>query len=307
MSVISIREMPGSPKGKKGGGKADFTRSFYVECDSLFDGPATVWTGFHSLTGIVEGTPYVFGSEGWGTAIAKEFDVPNRIGDNQAVWQLNVNYESSTNENEDPDPGQYENPLLIPADIDVDYEGVEVPVTTAYDETGEIVKGFVSSAGEPLKEIQTDERFRQIINITRNESIASPILQIGVQYANKLNSDEFWGFAAGLCLCRPVKIKRQFHDHEGIKTPYLNVQYQIVIDEEGWALNPLDYGTYYLHPFDPTLKLKYTTEDGHPAETRLNGMGEPLPDANEDVFLGPFHHKKRLPFAALNLPQSWTE
>lgn len=300
MGILGIaRELPDSPEGSIQTGdktKASFTRKFLVETDSHSTGPLEV------LAAVGVPRPYqlyVFGAEAH--LLSRVVDrSAKRLAPNSLFWEVQAKYETAENEEEE----EPENPLLEPAEIGLTFENDQEVVHFRYEGeslAGGPTEGIRNSAGEMFNPLPVKDVARPVLTITRNEDIAAPVAATAVAYVNAVSNDAFWGAGAGTARMIAIDVKREFKeiDDEGTKIAYLKVTYKIMFKQEGWDLHLLDHGNYYI---EDGKKFFFKSEDGHPYLGLLNKAGG---KSEAPFFLDPIPIYPKLPFAALNLPNSF--
>jgi hypothetical protein len=146
-----------------------------------------------------------------------------------------------------------------------------------------------------------------ILTITRNEDINSPHPALAITYQDTVNSDVFWNAVPGTCKCRSITVQRQVKNYpDGSVFPYLRVTY-IFHFKSTWDIQLLDKGTWYWYQQSgatPKRKQKFLSDDGQPIDGLLDGQGGKLATGAAPVFLT-VRPYARLPFSALNLPQTF--
>ncbi len=144
-------------------------------------------------------------------------------------------------------------------------------------------------------------------------------------YQDAVNDDEFWGAIEGTAKFKGIEVERKtrmatsLRGNVGLQIVYLRVTYTIHFRGEGWDLVLLDAGPRYRPSnLNPNKLVSFQDGQGHPYIDLLDGKGHNLlPLANAPppmdptaappppVFLPPLRQYKRLPFSALNLPQTF--
>lgn len=287
-------ESPNSPEMRQGD-TSTFIRRFKVDAGNKNIGPidvlgATNLPQRHAL--------YAFNAESHSLARVVE-RIPRRITPGSDIWEVEILYEAKEEET-------FDNPLAELPIVDVDGETIQELVKGSIDNMDAWEDGIRNSAGELINPPPMRDVNRPILTITRNEDITTDVGLIIRTYANAVNSDTFWGSAAGSALMKAPKVSRQVKevDDEGLEFVYLTITYRIVfsVDEFGWDLAQLDHGNYYIN--NASQKIYFKTDDGHPFIGLLDGMGD---QSNTPVYLDPIRLYKRATFGDLSLPDSFTD
>lgn len=218
-------------------------------------------------------------------------------------WTVTVKYVKLESENEDPDNNPLENPLDRPPDISIDTESIMVAARGEVDATGATVKAILTSAGEPFDPVPEEEMEILLISITQWE-LPSFSMALYYSYQNAVNNAAFnfgdLSIAEGQAKLRIRVGKREYFvaPDDGTVIPFRQFDYVIAVSPLGWDLELLDWGSYYL----VDGKQRRFMEDKDKREMGLlDGSGGKLPLASAEHFLN-FKNKKRVNFAALNLP-----
>jgi hypothetical protein len=214
-------------------------------------------------------------------------------------------------------PGQYENPILELAEVEM--HGVEHEEITNYildTDTGNI-RPVTNSAGEVYDPPPKDTVTGSVLTIERNEPLSAPHPAMGNTYRNTVNADAFWGLPPGCWRCIDIVAKRAVRQLPNGQTGvYLRVKYTFE-SRATWDTIILDAGRYFIllpasavntpanvsvpifapgNPWVPVTvvslptgftvsatraqRREFTTREGHPVRGALNGQGGPLPDAS---------------------------
>lgn len=230
-----------------------------------------------------------------------------RQDSNSLIWIATVDYEQT---NEDEEDNQEENPLLEPAKIKLSTRDREIPVEKVLEgESRVATDGFRNSAGELFDPQPTKQAGSVVLTISRNEPITSNAPTYAYTYKNAINSDQFWFAPAGYAMCESIEVERQTKKYEnGSTLYYLSVSYTFHLNPEGFDLEPLDCGSYYLKYVmgEGTFKIAFKTDDAGETYTGLlDGSGGKLADGEPAEYLGPYQIYPKLSFATLSLPQSF--
>lgn len=307
----------GYPKGLWGA-QQSFTDCFRVLASTFADGPIVV-LGAIGLPRI--GQMYSTANESHPWALMREYTRVERIAPNSLVWEVEckfetVNKQESEHPNQQPSDGQgqAENPLIEIPEIEIDWLDKEEPVTKVLDENNSPIDpslvsnfqyGFTSSAGEMLDPQPVQDASIMVLTISRNEPITANHISIGLVYKNACNSDGFWDAEPGQALCKGIKAKRMTKmTPVGIQVVYLRATYVFHFRVPDWDIRPLDNGTYYKTSLNSPKKIPFLA-GGQPYRGLLDGAGSKLAEGAAPHYLGPYRIKRRVPFAALLLPNHY--
>jgi len=260
------------------------------------DGPMTVGNS-PSLPGY--GAYYAYGNEMDMGALLKSRVV--RQANNQKCWWEVVDSYDSQHDDENPD-SPIENPLDRPPKRRFSYER---QIWHPHKDKDDLP--FVNSAKERYgAEVSETEKGLLVLTITRNES--SFPTAITKDYQNKVNENEFYGFARDQALMADVSAQDAWEN----EVYYWACSYKIVFDPDGWIpLSVLDEGSYYwdgggANVGKPDKHRNFV--DGTGAITTgsrpLSGSGDKLSEAN--IQAGNFEYNEfrkydRADFNALDL------
>lgn len=328
MSVVSVSEAPGSPKAEFALGKYTIDRQFIVMTNSFSDGPVTVTLA----TGIPRGfESYFFGEEFLPNCRVRSI-TPEREG-NSLKWVVNVHYEtpepknlsgsmgsqdSSGNQDgssgdgggsTEESPQAYDNPLAALTEISAKWHTNKTAVYSVITMNGTtpVLSPCSSTNNEPYDPPPEKDNSILEVSFTRNEPVTSPIVQLAIQYQDAVNSDVFFGAAAGSAKVMSITFDRQTKNYsDGSLFPYLKCCYTFQF-QTSWQTVLLDYGTYYwTQPARTGRKQKFLTDDGNPRKGLLAGDGTKLADGGTPEW-NSFFFYPQLPFAVFNLPQDMSQ
>jgi hypothetical protein len=306
MAVSGSAQLMGPPEGSFELGKYTVRVPYRVLVTDRNDGPLIV-LGASGLPALY--SEYSFGNESNADMLLRRYEPKHISTPGALAWRVDCVYETPQQKEEKSGAGtssrnsgggtgreragQFENPLLEWPIVKTHSAGREALITRIYDNITNSFKPCTASNGEvfdpPPKYLQTFFT----LEITRNEPITAAHLSIEATYTNAVNSDVFWGIAAGYWRIKEITCERQ--DRQLPNTPFkfafLRVTYTIEFNPETWDLFLLDHGTYYWkRPANdnnglptaggnqPAEKKTIQTADGHPTSAPLNGRGQPLPD-----------------------------
>lgn len=183
--------------------------------------------------------------------IAREF---NEVG--PKVWEVTATYSTSYSGD--------------PTDIDPlkwawSFETIDEPLLWDAVNGGAIK----NSAWEPLPPINTPIAV-PVLTIKRYETFFSGSTLLA--YVNKVNSDAFWGAAAGQCLCAGITADQISVDGEDLWE--VTYTFKFKMDSYGWKARILDQGSYFWSgTVGSSTKTAFETDDGKPTIGNLDGSG----------------------------------
>lgn len=300
-------ELPDSPSGEVGESPR-FTRRFLV----LAPSKSTTITDLKSNT---TGLPKYLSPYGSTISRAKTYRWERKAPGSE-YWVCEVDYGELESESGDPSESNSdpENPLADLPEIQLTFEETSEPIlytgTVEADYGGGIVsgnfQGILNSAGEPFNPPPMKAKFHPKLTISRNEDIATDIMQVARDFIGKTNSAIFWGAAPGQVMIRNISATPFFRqDNEGGGTPYIKVTYDFIFADT-WDLVLLDIGTFY---FDADQNKIQFEANGQPTLGLLDGAGGALPTPvapTDAVFLPPKRLYDSENFDLLQLPTSFT-
>jgi hypothetical protein len=241
--------------------------------------------------------PYVTSTSVDSEALVTDIQTSQQTGYH---WHIDVTYSTDHGDEEEDDDV---NPLARAAEIDWDFETVQIPIFGTPDQNirdpeGNLYTGPIrTSAGEIFDPPANQEESRPVVTVTRNEATYNPALAL--QYHNAVNSDYFQGIQPRQAKMRAIRGTRQTEKGQA----YWRLTYVIAFKFDLWDLRLLDHGSWYL---DGGVK-KYFEEEGVRYLGFLNTDGTAR--ATSDIVAGttePNFLKYRVareePFSALNLP-----
>lgn len=278
----------------------DYTRTFDVIVDERTISPDMIlfaiglprrWDVYVSAAGTVD----LY-------SICKEIEVKQDTLD-PFTWRVTARYSNKVNR---PDVNQVENPLLRPAEIEYDTEGVPRPAW--FDRDGEPVQNSAYERFDPPLEY---EEPRLLIRITKNYATYDALGYL--RFHNTVNSQPWFGLPKGRVWCRRIKGRRQFESgiyywptsFEFLIRVHLDEQEGDISDpvksENAWAERVLDRGYMELNGDGDPVHMR-DLRTGQPVGTPqlLNGVGGRLPIGDDPEFLT-FHLKREANFNLLPL------
>ena len=306
MAVVGIaQELPNSPSGKLDLNSQSFTRSFIVHTNSYFDGPLIVFNAI--------GIPRPFSlygtyNEYHFTARAREFNC-DRLAANSLAWKVDVEYRTpdpTRGENQKEVENQHDNPTLELPEISTHFETSQTVVYGKYNTGTGNLEPYQSTCGEIFDPPPMKDSSRLVLTVSRNEDILSPHPSLAITYQDAVNSDTFFGAAAGSAKVKSITCNRATKQTtSGATVVYLKVVY-IIEFKDTWDLQILNAGTWAWDSVGLKNHIQFKTKDGHPTTGLVATDGTALPEGGTPVFITGRVYK-RLAFSALNLPQSFLE
>ncbi|MBI3713844.1 MAG: hypothetical protein HY253_12915 [Burkholderiales bacterium] len=314
MAATLMGETPDSPAlNSQTNVKQSYTRTFLVKT-GINDGPNTA----RDCAGVpIRWESYAFGSELSAFCWVVDYSttpVATVSAGTERLWHVGVKYET-------PDPGEdaqdsqtRENPMLELPTASGGWDTKSVPMQGNFGDD-DAWHAWTNSAGEVYPHPPEKDTSSITLSITINKPITFNILGQQMAYRDKVNSDIFWGQAAGTCKVKSITWEcNELRIENSSPFPYLRVKYDFQFcDEESeagqikWDLQLLDFGTYYIQPeegFTPEKKIAFKTDDGHRTTGLLAGNGQKLPDDTPPIYLPPVARYRSVAFATLGLPQS---
>lgn len=314
MAVVGeSAELPDSPIGDFTLGKHTITRKFKVVTNNINDGPLIVIAAI-GVPRLYEA--YVTPNEFHLYCLCREVSA-ERVGPGNLNWIVTAKYETpdlkeGSNNNtasggsHKETAGEQNNPLLMIPECSITGERYEEVIYGVYDLDSGTFKPCMASNNEVFDPPPTKDSSRLILSITRNESMLTDLGTL-LSYTDVVNSDVFWGFAAGTWKMNAPSITKQVKQlSNGSQFEYLKVVYTFHGKSlpRGWDTWVLDSGTFYFESMTGK-KRKFLTDDGHPCQGALDGSGGKLGVGSPPVFIinRPY---PRLPFSVLALPQTFS-
>jgi len=191
-------------------------------------------------------------------AIVVSVGPPRQQG--ELVWYVPVRWETQGVDGKKP-PG--ENPIEDPPTYR--WEAVHYTETRSRDVNG---KPFQDAADTPFENPPKFQRSNLKLIVVRNELVFNPA--VALQYANKVNADQFWGQAIGTAKCdMPVAVSRQRGDID-----FWSITYGIEFN----APKTDDDGNSVINPWNPT----YVLNEG-PRYFEMAGNTKVLKVADDDL------------------------
>ena len=219
------------------------------------------------------------------------------------LWIVTVKYE--TPGREDAENNVEDNPLLRLPQINYDTETIMVAALGEVDATtGDVTKAVVTSAGEPYDPPPEEELDILMISITRWETPVFSLSQYR-QFQNAVN-DAAFTFGDLTIAIGEAKLRIRIGPTENKIMPdesrlyYRQVDYVIAVNDLGWDLSALDWGTYYIDGSGNKVNFKDDPAEGTEFGL-LDGSGGKLSTGAAEFF-NTWKNKKRANFAVLALP-----
>lgn len=286
-----------------------------IRTDDVNDGPGTILAAVIAR-GIDIGTYYQEpnGYADFGARCRKI--VPRVDQDDPKTWLVECSFSSEPPErtasgergyepskNGQGSEGRQRSPELRQPEVSWDYEGRKKIIRRAdlvlSDGSLDPNVAIRNSAAFPFDPPAEVEVFEPRLTVSRNELAYDP--QIAQQYANKVNSDTFWGYPAGSARMLPPVAKREYEN--GLF--FWRVTYTILFRTESpyWDLEFLDAGMHAIDGSGDAYRI--VDRDGNPVNEPwpLDGEGgEAVPGTDDPVYFRyrPFEYAW-IPFGPLGL------
>jgi hypothetical protein len=247
MGVISVYEtFDGRSSSLNDQRERNYTRTFNVICDTRLTDSAVVriapgiprlWSPYITPTGGIDRGSWCRNVE-----VRQDAACPE-------LWRATVSYSSQLTR---PDLNLLENPLLRP--LEIEWSGTDVMIPMEYDADGEAI---LNSAGELFDPPPETEDSRIVLKITRNLAVWDALDRL--KYRKTVNTQRWFGFAAGQVLCNDMRGSRGFENglyywkesvEFHIRTPRFEVlneetnEYELEAPADVWKLRILDRGLY---------------------------------------------------------------
>lgn len=281
-----------------------YTRCFRVITDSVvYDSLAVM-----SITGV----PRLFDQYVTTLVVdlgARCHSVSARQTDEPRIWEVDAQYSTSPSDigekqKEDNKGADGKTPTQKPAEISYGSERYTKVIkrATRIGDTGDIPNApIASSAGEEFDPpIEIDDT-RPTLTITRNEAAFDSSMPS--QYCDKLNSDPFFGFAAGQVKCMSITAVTQHdQDQDFWKVTYL---FHVRPVDPGWNVKILDAGFWEINQATNKRTLIRARNRPVPAPWPLDAQGHALSEAAvqaDSVFFREYRVYNKTAFAPLALP-----
>ena len=292
MAVVACYEKAGSPGPlRESASGFSITREFIVRTNSRADDAIVVdgAVGLPQRGNIYQTSvsthPYLFCME-------RSF---RRINDKSKNWVVECEYRTPDPNNKEEQQQQVQAPEF---ELPIIRTGSSSELRDVVKTVDATPKAIVNALGQPFRPHPKKEVPFPTLFIQRNEPVTAPIGRTQLAYIGKLNSDTFWGLAAGQWKC--VSIQAELASRvllPGVQRAYLVVSYEFHA-KDSWALEILHTGTKYL---SGGVKIPFGKDTGVETEGMLTPTGG---DAGTTPYFLTFDVYEQVPFAALNLPQS---
>lgn len=216
-----------------------------------------------------------------------------RRDDSDVIWEMECEYSSKQKEKEEEEE---EEPLDKKPEIDIDFETYQTVAegalildeSTDADETADTSsipffgRALVNTAGEPFDPQPEMDQVRPVMTITYNEAFLNiPLLMF---YANTVNKTNWLGCPPRSWKMGGPRIRRvQEAQHR-----YWSVSLTFTFNSQGWDLQILNQGTYYLDGGGPSgAQTPFTDAEGNRIVGLLGDTGDefnPLIDTGDATY-----------------------
>ncbi len=188
-----------------------------------------------------------------------------------------------------------ENPLDEPPSLSYDTVSYERPLDEAYDEAGDLTVAVLNAAFDPFDPPVVRDDSRQVFQVSVNWPDFDR--DLARQYADAVNSDEFFGYPIGTVKMKPPKAAKVYH--QGVPGGfYWRVDFEFEVRDEGWVKRVLNCGMRQLNSAGDGYE-SILNEDGQPISepALLDADGRHIadPTLGDPIFLE-FTGYKTLPF-----------
>lgn len=334
MTVVSVKEQPGSPSVQSGtAGQLSVTRLYHVRTSVATDGPITVLAASGLPT---DGDGYAYQSESVPSCTVRR-RTPVRDKDVKTLWLVTCEYEtpSSDSDKDKNNPNgspKTDDPFEDHPRIYSNFAHFTIPVEEAELLTalpgalGRAVNSVgpvINSAGVPfVPGLEMDDP-HLILIIERNENVAN--LNQHASFINAVNTDAFVINQQGIQYNALVgELKINDITTSGLKArkgiPFLPVRYEIHV-RDNWDDNVIDrgfqaignvgdpdgLGGYYTDLTEgapPLRELKDRLGNQMTVPVLFNGQGQPAANGGDVFKIRYRKYRNRRAFAPLDLPNN---
>lgn len=231
MAVTEIIETHSGRRGRDDvRGVREYERVFTVITDSAYDGPKTVKNAF----GLPKYNEFYKTTNEEDKEAFLEDKNADQIDESQKVWTVTCTFSTLTNNGN----GGLElpvEPLNQTSTLEwglVEYRELAI---WGIDRETDKEAAVTNSAKDPVDGLELDAA-RLVLKISRYEGSFNPFK--AYQYANAVNSDDWYGFPKHTALMKPWR--GVYKNQRG--QPYWEVTYEIHFDFDTWDLRFLDTG-----------------------------------------------------------------
>lgn len=289
MAILRITEKCEEWSGNRTDkGEYEFSRVFIVQVDTRQVGPYEILNG-SVADGVdspiiqipLDNDDYHAGDDALTHARVKTKDA-KRDPVNPLLWYVTVTYSTAKDQQE---RGTF-NPEDRPIEVNFSFQR---QTKVAHQEANG--DPITTSAGERFNPLPEMDDTRFVMTMSRNLVTFNP--DTAMRYKDTVNSDQFQGFEPGVVKLASLNSKLIFENN----LTYWRVDFEFHINEDGWDIELLDEGTYYLSGAN---KRRFRDEQGHFITGLLDGAGG-QGDPNDPQFLQKRVYRRRS-FNALGLP-----
>ena len=261
MSVVDVHERFHSRSGSEGESSVNIKRVFHVVVDDVNDDYTTIRDyGGSDLPKMWKELPND------SNYVVKGIEAKPMGGEgDQFDWEVTYSY--SNRDNTDPSADETANdPTDLPPEIDFDFDVVDEVVENAYAKGADIGTGqgirnspsvpVLNSARDPFDPPVTEEDYRLIINIKRNEKPDDFDPNLAAEYQGTINIKQI--MIAGVSIAEYEGLLRMYKGSvawNASGNEYWVVNYQIVVNRKTWIKMILDRG-YYTYVYGVTVRQR---------------------------------------------------
>lgn len=298
MAIISVNPLFAENSRSSLDGFREYVAYYQVQTDSVLDSCIVV----RDAPGIpIINSPFVFGNDFDYGAFAKEYSVQLKSNpdDHKRLWIVTVRYDTEPiRRGED----QYlDDPIAEPPVIGGSFVTDRIAVTS--DRNGDPV---ANSAGGQFEDLERD---RSNLTLTIQKNFDEWDLTTHVEYIDTVNSSTFFTLSARKWRLTNIRTQQLFRGDA--TTPYFQVMFEFVSNQDTWDFKPADRGWYYLSTGNEKLVFRDAKGFQMNAPGLLNGSGGQLASTANVVYFdgaggnpSAFRVYPEKDFANLNIPTS---
>lgn len=256
MGILLITEKPDGWTGSRTeNGDYEFQRIFHVLTDDINIGPYAVLnaTDAHGNSIPLDFDDYHAGQDALTFARVKT-KVAVREPQNPMLWYVTVTYSTAKDQQDRSNP-----PDVRPTEVSFSLQRQTKVVHKDQNNNA-----IASSAGERFNPLPEIDDSRLVMTISKNQASFNTAVAMDCQ--DSVNSDQFQGFEAGKVKLAGISAKSVF---EG-SIFYWRVDFEFHISRDGWDLEILDEGTYFL---SGGQRKRFKDLEGHFTTGLLDGSG----------------------------------
>lgn len=256
MGILLITEKSEGWTGSRSEkGDYEFQRIFHVLTDDINIGPYAVMNGTDSHGNSI---PLDFDDYHAGQDVLTFARVKTKAAAreplNPMLWYVTVTYSTAKDQQDRSNPPE-DRPIEISFSLQRQTKVASKTISGG---------SLATSAGERFNPLPEMDDSRLVMTVSRNQFDFNSVA--AMDYRDSVNSDSFVGFEAGKVKLAGISAKSVF---EGAIF-YWRVDIEFHISDEGWDLEVLDEGTYFLNGGQ---KKRFKDLEGHFTTGLLDGAG----------------------------------